>query len=438
MSILTQVPDIMQKVLEDIANEASLECGFVQRIRKLSGDVFVKTLVFGWFENTNASYSDLAHTARAIGPNVTRQAIEKRMTFKAAATLKATLEAAATQSISTPPQKLPLLNQFNGVYVQDSTTISLPDELRPIWKGGRGKNNHEKSALKLHLRFDILTGAFEHFQLTDGVTPDSKAEEHFETLPPKSLRLADRGYWKLDTFEQLTQNDIYWISPYKARCCLYDEQGEPMCLEKYLSSITSNTLDIPCFIGTKKQLRIRFIAIRRSEQETNAQRRHLKREAKLKGRTPSDERLRLAGWDIYITNVDASLLTAEQIAPIYSIRWQIELMFKSFKSVGKINETRRNKAENILCEVYAKLITQVLRHWIMLASGWYFIQHDIIKAAELVGRHARTLTMSFHKSKTDLLKTLRNIKKDLQDSDQGKHRAGKHSTFLLITMAENP
>ena len=438
MSILTQVSDKMQDILQTAANEAALSCGFVQRIRKLSGSAFVQTLVFGWLETPDASYTDLAHTARALGVDVTRQAIEKRMTYEAAETLKATLEAAATQVVATLPQKLPLLNQFNGIYVQDSTIISLPDELRPVWKGGRGKNDHEKAALKLHLRFDVLTGAFEHLHLTDSVTPDSKAEEQFEPLPPKSLRLADRGYFTLDTFEQLTQNDIYWISPYKVRCRIYDEQGEPICLEKYLSTITSDTLDIHCFIGTKKQLRIRFIAIRRSEQETNAQRRYIKREAKQKGRTPSNERLLLAGWDIYITNVDASLLTAEQIAPIYSIRWQVELMFKSFKSIGNINKTRRHKAENILCEVYAKLIAQVLRHWIMLASGWRCIQQDTIKAAALIGRHARTLTMSFHKSKTELLKTLRNIKKDLQYSAQGKHRAGKRTTYKLLKIAENP
>ena len=242
MSIITHVTDVMQDVLEDTANIASLECGFVQRKRKLVGGTFVKILVFGWLENADASYTDLAHTARALGIDVTRQAIEKRMTYEAAETLKATLEAAATQVVAPLPQKLPLLNQFNGIYVQDSTIISLPDELRPVWKGGRGKNDHEKAALKLHLRFDVLTGAFEHLQLTDSVTPDSKAAEQFEPLPPKSLRLADRGYFTLDTFEQLTQNNIYWISPYKVRCRIYDEQGEPICLEKYLSTLHSALL----------------------------------------------------------------------------------------------------------------------------------------------------------------------------------------------------
>ena len=438
MCILTQVTDIMQEVFDNAAETASLACDFVQRKRILTAPAFAKILVFGWLENPDASYTDLAHTARALDIEVSRQAIEKRMSFEAADTLKAILEVAASQSVAMPPQTLPLLNQFTGVYVHDSTTITLPDELRKVWKGGRGKNDHEKASLKLHLRFDVLTGVFDQFHLTDGVTSDSKVEEQFEQLPPKSLRLADLGYFTFDTFEQLTQNDIYWISPYKMRCNLYDEAGERIYLDEYLSTKTADTIDLGCFIGAKKRLPIRFIAVRRLEQETNSRRRHIKREAKQKGRTPSKERLLLAGWDIYITNVDASLLTAEQIAPIYSIRWQVELMFKSFKSIGNLNETRRYKAENVLCEVYAKLIAQVLRHWIMLASGWRCIQQDIIKTAELIGRHARMLTMSFNKSKTALLKTLRNIKRDLQYGDQGKHRAGKRTTYKLLKMAESP
>lgn len=438
MKILTQVTDIMQEVLEDAANTAALDCGFVQRKRKLTGDVFTKILVLGRLENPDASYADLAHTARALGVNVSRQAIEKRMTFEAADALKATLEVAATQVVETPPQTLPLLNQFTSVSVQDSTTITLPDELRTVWKGGRGKNGHEKASLKLHLRFDVLTGAFEHFQLTDGITSDSKTEGQFEQLPPKSLRLADLGYFTFDTFEQLAQNDVYWISPYKVRCNIYIEGDEPICLDRYLSTETADIIDLACFMGAKKRLPIRLIARRCSEQETNSRRRHIINKAKGKGRTPSDERLRLAEWDIYVTNVDASLLTAEQIAPVYSVRWQVELMFKSFKSIGNLNETRRNEAENILCEVYAKLIAQLVRHWIMLASGWRCIQQDILKATKLIGRHARSLTMSFHKSKTALLRTLRNIREDLRYSDSGKHRAGKRTTYRCLKMAENP
>ena len=50
-----------------------------------------------------------AQTARTLDVHVTRQAIEKRMTYEAAQTLKSTLETATTQVISAQPQALPLL-----------------------------------------------------------------------------------------------------------------------------------------------------------------------------------------------------------------------------------------------------------------------------------------------------------------------------------------
>ena len=61
---------------------------------------------------------------------------------------------------------------------------------------GRKKNHPNKSAVKLHLRFDVATGTFEHFQLTDGIT-DSTAEKQMEMLPPGSLRLADSVIFRL-------------------------------------------------------------------------------------------------------------------------------------------------------------------------------------------------------------------------------------------------
>ena len=152
MSILTQVSNIMQEILQNIANEVAQRCGFVQRIRKLTGAVFIQTLVFGWLEAPDASYADLANTAKTLGVDVSRQAIEQRMTPEAADALKETLEVAATQVLTLSTQNLPLLEKFTGVYVQDSTWIALLDELHTIWKGASCRTQKDKAALKLQLR----------------------------------------------------------------------------------------------------------------------------------------------------------------------------------------------------------------------------------------------------------------------------------------------
>ena len=183
MSILQQVRNNMQRILRSIADEAAVASGMLRRRRKLTGSALTEILVFGWLENPEASYHQLAETASTLGLNVSRQAIAQRLTPEshcaAAEMLKTTLDAAIADviEIAAEPQVLPLLEHFTGVFVQDSTWLSLPDELNATWQGPRKKNHPQKSALKLHLRFDILTGGFEHFQLSDGITADSTAEK---------------------------------------------------------------------------------------------------------------------------------------------------------------------------------------------------------------------------------------------------------------------
>ena len=438
MSILTQVSNIMQEILQNVANDVAQRCGLVQRKRKLTGAAFIQTLVFGWLETPDASYADLANTAKVLGIDVTRQAIEKRMTSQATETLKRTLEIASKQSIIPTPQTLPLLSQFTGVYVQDSTWITLPDELRSVWKGTGCRTEHKKSSIKLQLRFDVLTGAFEHFQLTDGITADRSAEKQFEPLPVGSLRLADRGYFSLDAFEKLTQTGVFWISRLKAGIKLFDAQGAPFCLLEHLTAKNSDILDIDCYIGAKKRLSARLVALRCAKQEANKRCRYIRQDAKRSGLNPSKQRLQLAGWNIYITNIDTDQFTAEQIATLVRIRWQAELMFRSFKSIGKVHTSKSKKPYRVLCEVYAKLIAQLVRHWVMIAIGWRCILYNIIKTAELVGLYARQRTISFHKSKTALRRTLRDIKQTIFSDNRRGRSIGKHTTFRLLQNVQNP
>ena len=78
-----------------------------------------------------------------------------------------------------------MLKQFSGVYVQESTWIALSDELRPVWKETGCRTAHKKVSIKLHLRFDVLTGAFQHFQLTDGITAEARQKKSLHRSPPE-------------------------------------------------------------------------------------------------------------------------------------------------------------------------------------------------------------------------------------------------------------
>ena len=442
MSILQQVPNKMQTILQTVPDEAAVHSGLVKRKRKLTGSALTQILVFGWLENPEASYQQLTETATTLGLQVSRQALEQRLTLETTEMLKTTLDIAIIEMLEVAGRReaLPLLQQFTGVYVQDSTWLSLPDELHEIWRGQPKKDHPNKAGVKLHLRFDVLTGGFQDFQLTDGMTADLTAAKAADPLPEGSLQLADLAYFSLDEFEKLTENNVYWISRLKANFYLAEETGERIDLGKTLKSEAENTYIRKAIrIGKRKQLQVYLIAERLSEAETNKRRRYIRQRAKRKAQTPSKALLRLAGYNLYITNIEAHQLTPKQICVIVGIRWQIELMFKSFKSISKLQGSRSQKPYRMLSEIYAKLIALLIQHAVMLGAGYRHIQHSCIKTAKHIAGYARLLTLSFHRSKTALRETLKIIKRSFENGGTFQRPTGKNTTFWKLEDAtENP
>jgi IS4 transposase len=58
-----------------------------------------------------------------------------------------------------------------------------------------------------------------------------------------------------------------------------------------------------------------------------------------KGRTANAESLLLAAWNIVITNASAEKLSISDCFLLYSLRWQIELLFKLWKSYAKVGHS---------------------------------------------------------------------------------------------------
>ena len=115
----------------------------------------MQTLVFGWLENPNATLEELSQTSAALGVEITPQGLDKRFTEKAANFIKRILEAAVsiviTVSTSIPIVEravaLPrLMERFNGVYIQDSSIIVLPDELGEIFQGCGGSSQQNTAS----------------------------------------------------------------------------------------------------------------------------------------------------------------------------------------------------------------------------------------------------------------------------------------------------
>jgi IS4 transposase len=99
-----------------------------------------------------------------------------------------------------------------------------------------------------------------------------------------------------------------------------------------------------------------MVAYRSTQEVAETRRRKIKKEAKKKGRGISEDYLALQEFTIYITNVPQEVWSKEIIGTIYRIRWQIELLFKQWKQLFRINVMKGSRPERIRCLVYGRLI----------------------------------------------------------------------------------
>jgi hypothetical protein len=119
----------LSEVLTERADALARMSGFVRRKSKLSGSVFVQTLVFGWLGTPTAGIGLLSRLAGTRGVRITPQGLEQRFTKEAATYLQQVLAEGVTRLVASEPAAVPILHRFTGVYVQDSTTVPLPEAL---------------------------------------------------------------------------------------------------------------------------------------------------------------------------------------------------------------------------------------------------------------------------------------------------------------------
>jgi Transposase DDE domain len=400
MTTVPQLAQTLQIVFTTTADAAARATGFVQRRSKLSGAAFVQALVFGWLANPHASLAALAQAAAVAGVAISPQGLDQRCGEAAAGFLEAVLAAAVQAVVAAEPVAIPLLQRFSAVVLLDCSTIVLPDALGLWWPGCGGSSaTHTQAALKLGVRFDLCSGALRGPLLYDGRTHESTTPIQSAPLPAGALRLADLGFFDLEARAQIGAQDGYWLSRLHFGTAVYDAEGRRWDVLDLLAAQGTAQVALPIALGAQQRLSARLLAVRvpqevavRVPQEVADQRRRrLRLPARDRGRTPSAARLAWCDWTLLVTNVPPDMLSLREALVLARARWQIELLFKLWKSHGHIDESRSGKPWRVLCEVYAKLLAMVVQHWLLLTGCWASPDRSLVKAAQTVRHHAMHL-----------------------------------------------
>jgi DDE family transposase len=392
MASVTEIARAMETVLTLQADATARQVGFVRRQSKVRGAGFVQTLVLGWLKKPEASYSDLAQSAAAVGLQISIQGLEQRFTAEAASLLEQTLNSAVSQVISAEPTAIPILGRFNGVVVQDSSIINLPDALAMVWQGCGDRHGGHAAALKLQVRLDLQTGTLFGPLLEDGRANDNQSPSRTAPLARGALSLRDLGYFSLPQLGAFDAAEVFYLTRLLLQTAVFDLQGSRLDLLEVLAK--REPVDLPVQLGVAERLQARLLAVQVPQEVADQRRRRLKRDARRRGKQVTKARLALAGWTILVTNAPVEKLSLDEALVLARVRWQIELIFKLWKSHGKVDEWRSQKPWRILAETYAKLTAMVVQHWLFLVTFWPHPNRSLVKAAQTVRSQAALIEAS--------------------------------------------
>ena len=396
MQSVCRVANALQVVLTTAANRIAKSSGVIQRERKFRGDSLAQTFVFGWLANPRATLDELAQVAASCGAPVRPQAISQRMTDKLAEFFKQLLEVAVGQVIAEDPIAVPLLQRFNGVYLQDSTVIRLPDELERDYPGcGGGVPGQTNAAIKLQVRMNLCNGKLEGPFPEPGRASDQSSSVQRLPLPPGALRLADLGYFGVSVLSDMNRDRVFWISRIQMQTSVFNAEGERLGLCRWLRKEDATTVDVPIQLGAEERLPCRLIAVRCPPEVVRGRIARVKRDAGRRGRTASKAQLEWCHRTVMVTNLPSEQLSIAEAITLYRARWQIELLFKLWKQHGLLDESRNALACAKLGELYAKLLGLVIQHWLLLVSVWQYSNRSLTKASKAIRRRVPLLIAAF-------------------------------------------
>jgi hypothetical protein len=439
--IIAQASERMQECFEaGEINQAARATHLVVRQSKMDGNGFLKTMVFGCLENPETSLNDWCQISQDLGISISKQGLDERLTEEAVTFLKNCLAKALKCLQARRGKVLSVLEQFSEVYLQDSTVQSLPISLQALFPGSGG--NASPAALKIQLMFGLCSGNLVHVTLQAGRASDACYTEHVLHMLPGSLLLQDLGFFNLPALQTVHEQDNFYLSRWRQDTVIYlpEQPDSPVEMLSFLSAQTQPLADYSVQVGKTAHLPCRMIVVRLPQEVAEQRRRRLRDDAQRRGKPLSARALALCAWNVFLTNLPPERLSLHQLLACYALRWQIELIFKLWKSQAGLKHLAGLRPGRILCEIYAKLIGLLLTHFLIAPLRlWYIdqrIEISLSKAHSILQHCLSNLLPALNQDLTALQIQLEDLFQRILRLARKDKRVKSPSSLLRLALAD--
>lgn len=305
------------------------------------------------------------------GVNISKQGLDQRMNDRAVLFIRSLLQKQLESQVS-DNLDAGLMKPFNRVCIKDSTKFDVHEQLEE-WLPGFGGCASAASAC-IQYEFDLKSGQIINLDITPGNRPDaSDAQETTCNVQKGDMVIRDLGYFALDALSDIQWAEAYFISRLNYKTTVYEKIGDVLVeldfgkLYRHMERNGILKMEKQVRMGKEEKMPVRLVIERMPDQIYEQRVRKVKAYNRKKGHKTSTGYTDRARFNLFVTNASQEMLTSMAIPLFYKVRWQVELVFKIWKSTFGIHVTRKMKIERFLCLLYSKLLLIMVNWEIIMA-----------------------------------------------------------------------
>ena len=262
---------------------------------------------------------------------------------------------------------------FNRVIIKDATRFELPESYKDYLPGSGGAAS--KAGACLQFEYDLKSGSIIDLNLTAANRPDvSDAVQVLDKVACNDLVIRDLGYFAFNSFLNISDKGAFFISRHRANAIVYEmkdgklQQLDFKILYERMKKYQLSRIEKDVFIGNTSKIPVRMIIDLLPDAVYEQRIRKTNRSHKSKGYNSSEKFKLMSRFNLVITNVPQTVLPVDIVPILYKIRWQIELIFKIWKSVIGIHHNRIMKYTRWLCILHFKLLLMIVNWNIVMGK----------------------------------------------------------------------
>jgi len=352
--IATIEAEAISKKLARVLGDAEVEkaarrCGFLRRRREISPAALLIACISALGAGAAAWLADILRTFNAFtGKAVRYKPFHNQLSKKTFPIfMHAMLEQALTKLAAPVIESLPKgkLAQFEEILCHDGTSFALKDTLAQKWPGRFTKVT--PAAVELHVTMSVLRDN----PVAITLAPDKESERPFA---PKAvslknrLILEDRGFEERLGFADTHEAGGFFVV-----------RGKKACRPIIRSARDENGRRLPHLEGKRLKWRIlpRHLVDLEIEWQINARRTYWGRLVAIYVEGKRNRK----GYTYLHTNLPRTTFTAHEVGKIYRLRWQIELLFKEWKSYANLHKFDTAKSPIAEGLIWASLLAATIK-----------------------------------------------------------------------------